>query len=844
MAGVDASALVPSNAEMDFNITTNQLFREPTILAMSGYPSACNLRMPNPPTAISQISTILNTSGSNVLQQSGGNYSLSAESPNPLDLPGFTTKGQGYVGVCAAIYPMEFTNGTTIYHSDVLNLNASNGPGPFLTFRLQYQDPNASQDSGGAGWITYDEKYTEINTIFLDTPFDGAAGNLTDAADQAQGGDWQSYADPRTSRFAAVNGRDFDPPVSTPGESGQTLEWADLSTADGIGPEIVTNRPDVNAGYPVSSNRGGTPYEFAELVAGGWFISTITGGHFRTSMLSQNSPNAFDNGIRFNGDLSQFSTAGDGPQHTYYEDPDNVVRGAMGWYVPANGFTAPATTTVGLPLATAYAGGPSAFVTTGAYQAESRPYFLHRPFRSVAELSYVFSGTPWKNIDFFTPQSGNASMLDIFSINETPPESANPDELVAGTVNLNTHQTPVLQAILSGAYVDEAMASGTVSTPFTPFTGQQANALLTSANGTNLLARTTGTTAGLGPLQNVSELVGQWNSSIENFTGPSGDLGGLYAAAFGGDSTTVQNTMQYVDRFRESFIRPLAAVGNTRVWNLMIDLIVQNGQYPGNATSFDNFAVNTEQRYWVHEAIDRYTGKIVDQSVETVGPDSLTLSGSSIADGAGPGTVATLGSVELTGSGPYTFALASGTGTNDNGSFTLSGNTLQFTGTANYFTKTGYTVLVTVTDTNGLSYTTPVTIAVQAAPYKVWKVANFGASASNPTVAGDLVDSQNDGLPNLLKYALGLNPNAPATTGITVQGNATTLTMNYTQSSAATDVTVSAAVSTNPSDPTSWTSSGVTQTMISDNGTIQQWQATAPVNANTAMFMRLTVTDP
>jgi hypothetical protein len=32
--------------------------------------------------------------------------------------------------------------------------------------------------------------------------------------------------------------------------------------------------------------------------------------------------------------------------------------------------------------------------------------------------------------------------------------------------------------------------------------------------------------------------------------------------------------------------------------------------------------------------------------------------------------------------------------------------------------------------------------------------------------------------------------------------------------------------------------------MLSDNGTIQQWQATAPVTTNKAIFMQLTVSRP
>jgi hypothetical protein len=706
-----------------------------------------------------------------------------------------------------------------------------------VTYRLQYADPNP-QDPAGS-WVTYDEKYTQFSTGFLDIPFSTRSGNLSDQADATSGQNWQSYVDPRTSRFAAINGRDLLNPVQTPGGSGEAQEWADPNNAVG-----VTDRPDNNAGYPISSNRpalAGFP-EFLALSASGWTLSEVVDGHFRTGMLSQNSASIYDNGVRFNGDNSNNSTTGDGPQPTYYADPDGVARGAMGNYQTPSG-TIPAADTVGLPLATSYPAGTVAS-TTGTYQGESRPYFLHRPFRSVAELGYAFSGTPWKNIDFFTPQSGDAALLDLFTINETPPESSNPNELVAGTVNLNTHQAPVLQALLSGAYVDEA-----ADTAFPPITGSEANSMLTSASG--LISRTTNTATGQGPLQNLSELVGRWNDSLASggtndyaiaYTGPSGDLTNVYASAFSAPSL---ETMQNVQRFRESFIRPLAAVGNTRVWNLMIDLVAQNGQYPATATGFDNFLVNCEQRYWIHEAVDRYTGQIVDQSVETVGPSSLSLTSTSITDNLAAGTtVATLGSSELLGSGTFTYALISGTGPNDNADFTINGNQLQTNAIFDYLTKSTYHILISVTDANGLTYVEPLTITIQPGPYSQWKIANFGASATNPAVSGDLIDAENDGLPNLVKYALGKSPSSPATTGFTIQSNGTTITMNYTRASAATDVTVNVATSTNLANPSSWTSSGVTQTMLSDNGTIQQWQATAPVNGNKAMFMQLTVSRP
>ncbi len=134
----------------------------------------------------------------------------------------------------------------------------------------------------------------------------------------------------------------------------------------------------------------------------------------------------------------------------------------------------------------------------------------------------------------------------------------------------------------------------------------------------------------------------------------------------------------------------------------------------------------------------------------------------------------------LTG-GSFTYALASGTGSNDNAAFTINGNQLQAATVFDSLAKSSYNILLLVTDQNGLTYLQPMTITVKAGPYTQWKVANFGASAGNAAVAGDLVDSQNDGLPNLVKYALGLPPAALATSGITAQNNGTNLVMNYTR---------------------------------------------------------------
>src|SRR5690606_30327738 len=69
---------------------------------------------------------------------------------------------------------------------------------------------------------------------------------------------------------------------------------------------------------------------------------------------------------------------------------------------------------------------------------------------------------------------------------------------------------------------------------------------------------------------------------------------------------------------KEGIVRALVSSGQTRTWNLFIDLIAQTGRMPAAASDLKNFKFNTqgEQRLWVHVAIDRFTGKVVASHVE------------------------------------------------------------------------------------------------------------------------------------------------------------------------------------------------------------------------------------
>ncbi len=50
----------------------------------------------------------------------------------------------------------------------------------------------------------------------------------------------------------------------------------------------------------------------------------------------------------------------------------------------------------------------------------------------------------------------------------------------------------------------------------------------------------------------------------------------------------------------------------------MLDVVAQSGRFPATGASFNDFSVQGEQRYWVHLAIDRLTGEVLDKQVEVV----------------------------------------------------------------------------------------------------------------------------------------------------------------------------------------------------------------------------------
>jgi hypothetical protein len=232
------------------------------------------------------------------------------------------------------------------------------------------------------------------------------------------------------------------------------------------------------------------------------------------------------------------------------------------------------------------------FLTSGATTAMRPLNLVDRPlllrgafqngvFQSVAELGHVFRDQPWKTLTFTAAmpansttgaRSADAGLLDVFTLHESRME--------AGKTCLNTRQPLVLKAILG---------PGPTSGGAIKRLAGASSDLITSAQGDAIVAAL----QGLQPIVNKAELVTRLAAD---------------------PSVTVLGNKEA----RECVLRAFSDACQTRTWNLMIDVIAQSGRYPPSANSLAGFIVEGEQHYWVHVAIDRFTGQVLDKQIEVV----------------------------------------------------------------------------------------------------------------------------------------------------------------------------------------------------------------------------------
>jgi hypothetical protein len=239
---------------------------------------------------------------------------------------------------------------------------------------------------------------------------------------------------------------------------------------------------------------------------------------------------------------------------------------------------------------------PSPFPTPGGMSPTPPPaistyVMLNRAFRNVGELGYAFkasaSATPTpspnpKTIDFSTATSTDAPLLDLFTYNTAT--------MRAGTVNLNTENPAVIAALLKSTITAEPSASPLGLTAAN-------NAAASPTPGANIGVIANATTGSEGTL--IKAALGRQ------------DIARLVAAAGNFISSATEEQ-------KETIARALGETTQTRTWGLLIDVIAQSGRYPPTAGALSDFVVEGEKRYWLHVAIDRFTGEVIDQQLEEV----------------------------------------------------------------------------------------------------------------------------------------------------------------------------------------------------------------------------------
>ena len=283
----------------------------------------------------------------------------------------------------------------------------------------------------------------------------------------------------------------------------------------------------------------------------------------------EHAPNRFSGAAYYPATLCINSSTTDARDNatTTYADNDGVTRPADAIY----------------PGAAATTGSSTPYYTTST---SYHPIMLNRPFRNVAELGYAFRDLPWKTLDFFTDKSADAGLLDIFTISDGP-------AMVAGSVNLNSTLGTDLQPVLAGTILDE-INSTTVNKTGAGATDAPVLAA-NIVNATNPIVNLAAT-----PMQNKAQLLSR---------------AGLPTTIL----PTASNDNQAVKARREVVPRAMTSVSQTRVWNVVIDVVAQSGHYKPNAQSLQNdFIAEGEQHYWVHVAIDRFTGQVLDKQIEVV----------------------------------------------------------------------------------------------------------------------------------------------------------------------------------------------------------------------------------
>ena len=175
------------------------------------------------------------------------------------------------------------------------------------------------------------------------------------------------------------------------------------------------------------------------------------------------------------------------------------------------------------------------------------------------------------------------------------------------------------------------------------------------------------------------------------------------------------------------------------------------------------------------------------------------------------------------------------TGSALSGSYTIFTYTGALSGTASVTPPPGFAA--------ALDTTTPgvVKVMLTANLYATWSRDHFTPTElANPAISGPDATPANDGLTNLMKYALGLPPKTPSTTGITISRTGGDWQLVYQRPANRADLIYAPEVSYDLSVG-SWTNGGVIHERVA-TGDPEVWRGRVASAPGGRLFLRLRVT--
>jgi hypothetical protein len=430
--------------------------------------------------------------------------------------PGFTVQGETGPEFTA---PWRIVNGNRRAYGPRLGINSMN----LFTVQLSYKKPGSDLIYPYATFIG--QPGIGLTALNAAPPIPGIGPSINIDLYTSSRKDVGTAAlrklDPRTSRFGAVITNRNEPP--------------------GIGQQGYFPGNDEDA-------FSATTYVISRLIS----LSGPEG-------YSQEVPQMFT--PQSTGRYSLFRIWQNSVSGASYADRDGITR-------PADGYRAGAATN---PLNPMYQ--PDALPTLDrAANSHTRPVILQRPFRSVAELGYVFRDQPWKTLDFFSAESADTALLDLFCVNE--------GDLAISAGRLNPRSAPpaVLQSIFQQTPYDEVFARNPAVA-----TGQ-----ISAADAATLALNFGSNSSNVSNVEDLPRMV------ADNHLALPGVL---------------------AKHSREAALRSLTGVADLKTWRLFADVIVQAGRFPTGNTP-DRFVVESEERVWLSAAVDRNSGKVIFRKTE------------------------------------------------------------------------------------------------------------------------------------------------------------------------------------------------------------------------------------